>query len=377
MTRLRHRRVLLLLLAVLLLTGCSSEQTLVKKVNEPGELDAEETLKVVQLPWDNTQVVELAPDNQSAILWQEGGLVMLRDGQTAPADIPTDAVRMGASQRITWSPNSRYACFVAEDSCYVLDLEKKLTETMNAVLTACFNADQTTLYYTRTAEEGSVLYRRKVFSDSAEEAVLETPYTVHGAMFRTTKSQYLVMGDNKLLCLEQVNAGQPWSTRVVADYAPSGLTISDFSYSAQTGLCIVSGYTTEGLMAFSVVSPDGEDFMIDQVSCFSPVRENPVENVVASALSALRDEAAYPVRLNRVQLSPGGLYLLLWGTQVADGAPVIYVLNLDKGKLTHVVWEQGVPVLALAAVDWCAGKTLLLTDTAGQTQLYSLTGWDD
>ena len=367
--------LLMLLAAAVLLGGCGSEQTLVRKVNEPAALDAVEELKIVEHPWAGTQVLALAPDNQSALLKADSGVQVLRDGKVTPVDIPAEAMVPGCSRRMAWSPNSRYCCYRGEDVCYVIDLAQARVERMDAVLSACFNADQTTLYYARASEAGSTLYRRRVFSGDAEEMVLAVGERVQGAMFRTTKSQYLVLGENRLLCLEQVNAGQPWEVRVVADFAPSGMTACSLSYRAQTALCIIGGTTAEGQMAFSVVSPDGKDFVIDRVSCFSPVRESVVENLPAEALGALTNEAQYPVTLRWVQLSPGGLYLLLWG--VEDGENAMYLLNLDKGGLTAVTLPEQLRDPALALADWCAGKTLLVGDELGGTVLCSVTGWDD
>ncbi|MGN0777526.1 MAG: hypothetical protein ACI4MJ_00115 [Aristaeellaceae bacterium] len=367
--------LLLVMAAMLLLGGCGSEQTLVRKVNEPTALDAVEELKLVALPWAGAQMLALAPDNQSGVLLADGSVQVLRDGKLTPVDIPAEAVVPGCSRRMAWSPNSRYCCYRAEDACYVIDLAQARVERMDAVLSACFNADQTTLCYARASDEGCTFYRRKVFSDTAEEALLPVGEQVQGAMYRTTKSQYLVLGENRLLCLEQVNAGQPWHKRVVADFTPSGMTACYLSYRAQTALCIVSGTTAEGEMAFSVVSPDGEDFVIDQVSCFSPVRENVVENLPADGLNVLTDKAQFPVSLRWVQLSPGGLYLLLWGEE--DGQSAAYLLNLDKGGLTSVTLPESLRDAALTTVDWCAGKTLLLGDDQGSTVLCSVTGWDD
>lgn len=126
---------------------------------------------------------------------------------------------------------------------------------------------------------------------------------------------------------------------------------------------------------FSVVSPDGEDFIIDQVSCFSPVREQAVENLPAERLTSLTDEAAYPMRLKSAQLSPGGLYLMLWGEE--EGEAAMYLLNLDKGDLTQVELAEGITAGTMMLADWRAGKTVLLGDGAGGTLLCSLTGWDD
>ena len=76
-----------------------------------------------------------------------------------------------------------------------------------------------------------------------------------------------------------------------------------------------------------------------------------------------------------MQLSPGGLYLLLWG--VEDGENAMYLLNLDKGGLTAVTLPEQLRDPALALADWCAGKTLLVGDELGGTVLCSVTGWDD
>ncbi len=373
----KKSKLLALLCAVVLLGGCASEQTLVKKVNEPGSLDAQERLLPVTLPWEDADIVTLAPDNQTALLMQSGQPSAYRNGQVKALALPLDREAVAdAAERMIWSPNCRYACYLTEAACTAMDLDKGEVRAYAPVQTACFNANQVTLYYAKATEGGSQLYRRKLMSDEAEEWLLDVPCTLHGAMYRTTKNQYLVMGDNKLLCLEQVNAGQPWSIRVVADFGPSGMRITDFSYSAQTALCIVSGMTQEKRMVFSVVSPDGEDFAIDQVSCFSPVAETPVRNVPAQELSRLLDTAAYPVALERVQLSPGGLYLLLWG-KATDGGEKMFVLNLDKGDLSEVIPETELCMRPLTQVRWCAGKTLLLTDDQGCTRLASLTGWDD
>ncbi|MGN1020001.1 MAG: hypothetical protein ACI4O7_06480 [Aristaeellaceae bacterium] len=367
--------LVLLMAAALLLGGCGSEQTLVRKVNEPTALDAVEELKIAEQPWAGTQVLALAPDNQSCVLLADSGVQVLRDGKATAVDIPAEAMVPGCAQRMAWSPNSRYCCYRGEDACYVIDLAQARVEKMDAVLSACFNADQTTLYYARESDGGCTFYRRRVFTDSAEEVLLEVEERVQGVMYRTTKSQYLVLGENRLLCLEQVNAGQPWQKRVVADFAPSGMTAGSLSYRTQIGLCIVSGATAEGKVVFSVVSPDGEDFVIDQVSCFSPVRENVVENLPADSLGVLTDETQYPVTLRSVQLSPGGLYLLLWG--VEDGQSAMYLLNLDKGVLTSVTLPETLRDPAMTMAEWCAGKTLLLGDEQGSTVLCSVTGWDD
>ncbi|MGN0745918.1 MAG: hypothetical protein ACI4ML_04510 [Aristaeellaceae bacterium] len=367
--------LLLMMAALLLLGGCSSEQTLVRKVNEPTALDAAEELRIVEQPWDGARMLALAPDNQSGVLMADSGVQVLRDGRATAVDIPAQAMVPGCSLRMAWSPNSRYCCYRGEEACYVIDLAQARVERMEPVLSACFNADQTTLCYVRERDGGSTLYRRKVFSDAAEEPLLLVDERAEGAMYRTTKSQYLVLGENRLLCLEQVNAGQPWQTRVVADFTPSGMTACSLSYRAQTALCIVSGVTAEGETAFSVVSPDGQDFVIDQVSCFSPVREPVVENLPAGSLSILADEAQYPVSLRQVQLSPGGLYLLLWG--VEHGQSAMYLLNLDKGGLTSVTLPEPLRDPAITMADWCAGKTLILADDAGNAVLCSVTGWDD
>lgn len=366
--------LLLLLCAALALGGCASEQTLVKKVNEPGSLDAQEHLLPVALPWENAEIITLAPDNQTALLMQDGKPAAYRDGQLYALAQP---LQTDAAENILWSSSCRYVCCAGEEACQVLDLKTGEACAYAPVQTACFNADQVTLYYARAVEDGSQFFRRKVLSDADEECLLDVPYTLHGAMFRTTKNQYLVMGDNKLLCLEQINAAQPWSTRVVADFAPSGMRITDFSYSAQTALCIVSGVTEAGRLAFSVVSPDGENFAIDQVSCFSPIAETPVRNMPSQDLAALLDEAVYPVALKRVQLSPGGLYLMLWGEDAASGGEKLYLLNLDKGFLSEVLMDPALLTQPLVQVKWCAGKTLLLTDEQGGTRLAELTGWDD
>lgn len=370
----KRRLLLLLVLAALLLAGCTSEQTLVKKVNEPAALDAEETLNPAELPWPGAQVIDLAPDNQTALLLGDGGVFALRGGEEKPLALPAEAILPDAAQRICWSPNARYACYRGADACYVLDAEQAQVMELDAVLSACFNADQTTLFFTRPLGEGSALYRWKVFSEEAPEQVLEVPDRVSGAMFRTTKSQYLVLGENRLLCLEQDDARRAWKTRIVADFTPSGMTADVLSYSVQTALCIVSGETAEGVRVFSVVSPDGEDFVIDQVSCFSPVREQAVENLPAERLTSLTDETAYPMRLKSAQLSPGGLYLMIWGEE--SGAPAMYLLNLDKGDLTRVALVEGVAA-GMTLADWCAGKTVLLGNAAGKTLLCSLTGWDN
>lgn len=374
-TNRKRRLLLLLLLAVLLLTGCTSEQTLVKKVNEPGKLNAVEKLKPAALPWPGAQVVDLAPDNQTALLLGDQGVFALRGGEEKPLALPADILLPDASQRICWSPNARYACYRGEDACYVMDVEQAQVMKLDAVLSACFNADQTTLFFTRSLGEGSALYRWKVFSEETPEQVLEVPDQVSGAMFRTTKSQYLVLGENRLLCLEQDTARQTWKARIVADFTPSGMRADVLSYSVQTALCIVSGETAEGVRVFSVVSPDGEDFIIDQVSCFSPVREQTVENLPAERLTSLMNETAYPMRLKSAQLSPGGLYLMLWGEE--EGGAAMYLLNLDKGDLTRVELAEGIAAGTMTLAGWCAGKTVLLGDGAGGTLLCSLTGWDD
>lgn len=372
------RRWLALLLCVALLSGgCTWEQTIVRKVNEPGELDAVEQLKPETLPWENARILDLAPDNQTALMEEAGDLFAYRSGKKSSfSDLMQASDLPDASERIVWSPNCRYAFYQGGEASYVMDLDKRTVKNFPHVQTACFNADQVTLYFASPAPDGgSRLLRQKINADEQSEVLLTVQETLHGAMFRTMKNQYLVMGDNKLLCMEQANAGQPWTCRTVADFAASGITIMDFSYSAQTALCIVSGITAEGFMSFSVVSPDGRDFVIDKTSCFLPERDNPIENLTAAEISALMETSAYSVALKGVQLSPGGLYLLIWGRSATTGAPDMYVLNLDKGALTHVQFTEELE--ELTQVKWCAGKTLLLTGAEGKTSLASLTGWDD
>ena len=64
------KRVLLipLLLLTLFLTGCTSEQTIVRKVNEPMALADTEQLRPMDAPWGDGDLSAMAPDGLTAVI---------------------------------------------------------------------------------------------------------------------------------------------------------------------------------------------------------------------------------------------------------------------------------------------------------------------
>ena len=355
----RKQLSFLLLAAMLLLGGCASEQTTVKKISEPDSMPEQVTVTQEEA----ASVLAVSPDNDTLLLETNGGLTVRYEGKEFFVSW-TDL-----SPQAAWSPNGRYACLYGKHSL-LLDTAEQKTLDLGTLLTACFNADQTTLYYVRPGETGSVFLRRKGFADT-EELLLEVEDTLHGPMYRTTRSQYLVMGASRLLSLEQDAVGQPWKVRVIADFTTAGMQLADFGYSSQTGLCVVSGNTDNGRV-FSVVSPDGKDSVVDKVSCFTPANtETPVTNLGADELSTMSDAEDWPVSLSSVQLSPGGLYLFLLGQGKADHQTEAWLLNLENGALSVVSLPEG----NWQEARWCVGSRILLRSAAGQTTVISLDGW--
>ena len=107
----RKTLLMLLLSMVLFLSGCTTEQTIVKKVNEPMALKPVEQVKPVASAWGDAVLLSIAPDHQTALLCDQDQLKVMKQGAVTDLLVllePADLTQ--AAARIIWSPNSRYVC---------------------------------------------------------------------------------------------------------------------------------------------------------------------------------------------------------------------------------------------------------------------------